>query len=165
MLFTWRHIEWHRRAEQPWDCWFNGGYDGDTCILYHEQHAHTSRRNKMSPMLASNVCDGIYSMHISLLPVASPYTLPSHLPTINELDAYCFDFVFTTNAYFSRLVSENRLACWIEISAYLVNIRTNRHTPTQTLANKRSRILGMYTVFYFYEFSIPASWHFAGFDL
>lgn len=119
---------------------------------------HTSRRNKMSPMLASdvfvcvcvwwNLFDAHFTDACCLLPLPIRFHLiPSHLPTINELDAHCFDFVFTTSEYFSHLVSENRLACWIEISAYLVNIRTNRQTPTQTLINKRSRTLGMYYCF------------------
>lgn len=146
-----RKTEWHRSEEQPWDCWLNGDMMVILIPWTNSTHHVEIKCHQCSHRMCLCVCDGIYSMHILLMHVACCLSLyasiSSHLPTINELDAHCFDFVFTTSEYFSHLVSENRLACWIEISAYLVNIRTNRQTPTQTLVNKRSRTLGMYYCF------------------
>lgn len=105
----------------------------------------------MSPMLAHRMCDGIYSMRISFLPMPLP-TLPSHtythiyLPSMNSLCVlFWFHFISTMNAYFSRLVSENRLAYWMEISACLVSVHTNIYRRIDTYTRWR-----IYTILWLY---------------
>lgn len=104
--------------------------------------------NNMSPMLASNVLES-FNVYITgwCCCRCRCLSLASILPSINEL-CVLFWFRFQNERVFSRLVSENRLTCWIEISAYLVSIRTNTHTHTH--AGKYTHICYIFIYFTFH---------------